>query len=1255
MTRSPLPVSVVTALVLFAACGPAHQGNVMAPAVAEVLPRIGEPPPGSPAVDSDERKKLWGWLNAPGAVKAAELSALRESAAAEEGDRREVLTAVADWIEVAARRNPDPCDRAFGPRKRQALRALGEKLEALGRPDLAMFGRIRDLAVDRGVVPEAVADLAAWVEAPENRWLRREAAGRALEGLGRRADWVDPLFTVPLCRHLFRDLLTEIEGDHDEGNDDRNARRLVSAWAAAAVCLDRAPVRDLTDRVVSAAASGGADPMAVLGALGGLAGQITLSALEGSAGDLPTLLGEVADALRRLREGLGNAREERILHASLGVFVGAAELFSGRAGHALTEVSMAADLLDHLVESGRGRPSHSGEEVRSEIERLAPALRGGSLVALALLQWITDQSGPAATTLQRLDATLEGDLSALFEVLDAPDHSAAITRIVRGVAKSVAKDWPGARLALEAATTPTPGESGWWAVGLDAGRMVAWDLLAILAWKEVPDVGAAALAKGEAVARRLVDDALEQFQVRGTGWELLTVIPLVHQVIPGFLLEETDWKTIGKDLARAVEPALEQALARVPPRGDARPGFTDLLVDVLRDAIEVGLDVLVEQGEEALPRLADLLDARVEGYQGELRFLLGMLASAARFFHQPVAASEGLRRVGETAPEAFAGIAWMPLLLDSMLQLEVAEDPKAALARLDRVIAAGERAASCDRDAPVHALLPARMWLREVTADAAGAVEDHQAFQRMFDRGFPGHASFACRLNSQRGGLTVHAQVGQSLAAMLVPAGKEGSFNVGAGWTTVDRDADDVVCWVAAATGPRDDAALHAHLAAAFYAMRRGEDDVAHRALADAVAAGRRLLNGDKVVLGAAAATAIAAARDAVALDLMAWVSFTARIRGHISAADHLADQAARLLTNGKTDWDGVLPADHDPPAFLARLPELPDLGPHVRAWHLAKDHAEKVEVMKAVARDRALKKSHLLPGWGIRLVRELQQISAANAAGMPMPALSKPPPGLHGRAVVDAWTWIVGLWGAPARFSLQDFIDHADALGAAGLHRETVGIAATVVALVRGTQLDPMAGAVLSATADRIPRDTFPVTRAAVLSELGPVLMRSGDLPLALAGHRDMVRALQGRVAPRIELENRLNLVNLLGAMEFVPELTTEVRTLLPMIERRYGRTEAVFHSLLSVDVALRVFQRIDVPPDGAIDALVAAADDAKGAAPAKQYFRILAGTADPEVRRQLSVDYLRFMFLNGPPLQEPAPAPAPTPGSGSTRTPRG
>ncbi|MFH1531923.1 MAG: hypothetical protein ABIK09_14450 [Pseudomonadota bacterium] len=1254
---------VLLTLTLFSlvimACGPAHLGAVPAPAPPPPTPLLAAPPPGSPAADCDERKRLWSWMEAPGAVKAAEITALRESAAALGGDHGAALAAVADWIEAAAARNPDACDKTFTPRQGQELRRLGGVLETLGRPDLAMFGRVRALVVDGEVVPEAVVELAAWADAPGHPWLRREVLGRALSGLTARAAWVDPLFTVPLCGRYYGDLLAVVAADRGDGVHERNATRLVAAWVAAAACLDRGPVRDLTDRVVSAAASGGTEPMAVLGALGGLAGQIALTSLEGRAGDLASVLGEVAEALRRLREGLGNLREDRVLHASLGVFAGAAELFRGRADLALKEVGTAADLLEHLVESGlespshreesgRGRPSHREEKdggELSEIERLAPALRGGSLVALALLQWLTDQGALAAGTLQRLDATLEGDLSALFTVLETPDHSAGITRIVRGVTRTIAKDWPGATAALAAATVPDPSEDGWWAVGLDTGRMVAWDLLAILAWKEAPAVGKAALVQGEAVSRRLVDDALEHFQVRGTGWELLTVLPLAHQAIPGFLLEETDWKAILKDLAREVEPALEKALAQVEPRGDGPPGFTDLLVDVLRDATEVGLDTLIDQGEGALPRLADLLEARVDGYQGELRFILGMVAATVRFHVSPAAASAVFEATRARIPKSMAGVAWLPSVLEAALRLQGVDDPVAALAKLDEVLAYGERAASCDGNDPVHALLPIRTWLREVTGDGAGAQQDYRAFRSMTGRGFPGHVTLACQLLSQRGSLTVNAQVGQNLAALFLTTGAEGSFNVGAGWTSAGRDVDEVGCWAAIAAGPRDDAVLHAHLAAAMYAMRRGDDRLAHRALTDAVTAGRRLLNGDKTILGVAGAASVEAALKTVALDLLAWVTFTARCRGHLSAADHLQDQATGLLAHRETTWDQVLPADLTPPVFLTRFPDLVALGPHVRAWHLAEDHAARAVVMKAVEKDGALKK--LLPPWGVRLVEELQLVSAANAAGTPMPALSKPPKDLHGRAVVNAWTWIVGLWRAPASFSLQDFNSQAGALAEAGLYREIVGIAATVVALNRGTPLEGMGNAILAAAADRIPRDTFPVTRAALLNELAPALLRSGDLALALVVHRELVPALSGRVPPRLELENRLSLVNLLGAAELVPDLATEVRALLPMLARSFGRREEVFHSLLSVDVALRVFQALDVPPDDGITALVDAADDVKGAAPAKQFFRLLAAT-DPAARWQLAVDYLRFMFLNGPPLQEPAPPPsAPTSGS--------
>ncbi len=1224
-------------LVLLAACGPAHShGGGVLHADAPLVTRLpGEPPPGFPGGGSEEREDLWALMEDPAEVSAVDLAALRERAAGADSEHGVILLAVADWLELAAHRSPDPCDRAFAARQRQELRRLRALFEEHRRPDLAMFDRIRELVVDGALIPEALADLAAWAEKPDHRWIRREALGRALVALKSRLDQVDLLLTVPLCEFYFTDLFAEVEVDRSEGAHERNASRLFEAWIAAGACLDRAPVSVLTDRVVSAVADGEGGPMGVLEAMSGLAGQLALSALDGQTGDLPVVLGEVTEALRRLRTGLGNEREERVLHASLGVFAGVAELFQGRAAEALQEIGAAADLLDHLA-------SEPAADDAPELLRLAPALRGGALAALALLQWITDQGGLAAGTLQRLDATIQGDLSALFRYLDTRDHSAAITRIVRAVSKIFQQDWSAAIAALDAATPPGPGEDGWWAVGLDAGRMVAWDLLAILARTEAPDAAEAALARGEAVAQRLVDGALDYFRIRGTGWELLSVIPLAHRAVPAFTEDEPDWNAVLKDLARIVEPALEQALAKVPPPGDAPRGFSDLVVDVLRDATEVGLDTLVDEGKAALPRLTKLLDARLDDYTGEMRFFLGMFSAAARFANSPETAASMFDMTATKAPDSLAAVAWMPRLFEAILHLQVADDPAAALASLDVVLAHGERAASCNVDDPVHALLPVRMWLREVTGDASGATADYIAFRSRAARGFPGYATLACTLVSQRGGLIINAQVSQSLAASLLPTGKEGAFNVGAGWSSIDRAVDDLGCHAILAEGQRDDALLHAHLGAAMYAFRRGDDREAHRALADALAVGRRLTHGDEVILGKAQSTILIAARKAVALDLMAWVAFTARIRGHVSAADHLASQADWLLAQREeTTWDVVLPEEATPPIFLERLPGLAPLGLHVRAWYLDADPAARGKLLKVVAKDKALRK--LLPRWGIRMVRELQEISVAQAAGKKEPALSKPPKDPVGGPVVDMWRWSLAASTDPAAFDLQAFTARADALTAAGLHRETVGAAAYAVGIINAAGIAGMGDVVLGVVAERIPRDTFPVARAAILGELVPALMRAPDLRVALVAHQDLVPALSGRIATQAELEYRLNYVNLLGAAGMVPDLTDEVRALVPMIERAYGRDKEVSYSLLSVDVALRVLQGRHVPSDAAFAALVAAADHVQGVLHAKQFLRLLLAAQGAPARLEISSNYLKFMFQNGPPIEET------TPGSGS------
>ncbi|MBM4372769.1 MAG: hypothetical protein FJ098_14020, partial [Deltaproteobacteria bacterium] len=690
----------------------------------------------------------------------------------------------------------------------------------------------------------------------------------------------------------------ETVGNRDSDATREDAERLMAAWSAAPACLDRGPVRVLTDRVVAAAGRREGGGFAVLEASGRLAGQIALAAFAGRAGDLATLLTEVEGSLQRVRQGLGNSRDERVLHASLGVLAAAADLFAGRAGDALEEAATAADLLDHLA-------AEPAAPDAPKLVRLAPALRGASLAALAALQGLTGQGPLAAQTLGRLDATLPGDLAALFSTLELPDHSDAVARILRAVAPVVARSWTEAILALEVAAPPGPGEEGWWAVGLDGGRMVAWDLLALLAWSEAPEVAKAALARGEETAQRLVDGALDHFGVRDTGWELLAVIPMAHRAVPALAAEGADWRGVVRDLAGSLEPALERALARIPaPEGPLR--FTDLFLDVLRAATEVGIGAFVTEGSDARIRLADALDRRAANYTGNMAFFLGMITGALRFPASPEAAAAAFDGAVAVATGELAGVSWLPWLVEAALRLHEGDDVAGALARVDRVLERGDRALSCGLTDPVHALLPVRMWLREVAGDPAAALRDYETFRSLAERGFHGHTSVACRLVSQRGSLIVNANVGQSLAAVLVPTGSEGSFQMGAGLSSLGRTSDEVVCWAGVPAGPRDDALLHAHLAAAWYAMRRNDEAAAHRALSDALAAGRRLLHGGEVVLGGPAAAAVEAARKAVSLELVAWVSFAARLRGHITAADHLVDLADWLLGRREETWAGV-------------------------------------------------------------------------------------------------------------------------------------------------------------------------------------------------------------------------------------------------------------------------------------------------------------------------------------------------------------
>ncbi|MBM4371509.1 MAG: hypothetical protein FJ098_07630, partial [Deltaproteobacteria bacterium] len=128
-------------------------------------------PAGSAGADSGPRH-LWTWMEAPAAAPPEELVALREDAAALGGDDGAALALVAEWMEISRRRTDDVCDRGFEARRGEELRRIRAALEGLGRPELALAGRIRELVEDRRLVPGALAALAAWVDEPQHRWLR---------------------------------------------------------------------------------------------------------------------------------------------------------------------------------------------------------------------------------------------------------------------------------------------------------------------------------------------------------------------------------------------------------------------------------------------------------------------------------------------------------------------------------------------------------------------------------------------------------------------------------------------------------------------------------------------------------------------------------------------------------------------------------------------------------------------------------------------------------------------------------------------------------------------------------------------------------------------------------------------------------------------------------------------------------------------------------------------------------------------------
>ncbi len=1162
--------------------------------------------------------------------------------------QQRILKVYADWLELLEARPVDRCDSEFGNRHLEQQRVVAAELVDAGRPDLALgYFNAAVIDSDGKARAGALTELEEWAAQPENRWLLSSAVGSALATLRFGAHELSPLLTSELCEVFYADLIVQINEDRFEGYNGRNATRLMTAFNGSGACLGKAELALLVDGAFGAAMAEGQDRTAVLQVVGGLVYNLGLQLFDNRSVSVWSGLNHLFEAMGRVQQKLSDSPEDRALAATLQVVTSLPGMLQGQFDVLLGTMASAADIYDEVLAQPIAADS-------PELIRVLPAFRMANLGLSAVLTAFVKEPEAALPLMERLRKTLPEDLAALFNYFEEPDQSAKVIAIIDGALAGFMaydKTVPDSEAVLAALASMGPGnlaESGWWAVGLDGMRMVAWDGLAYLAVSDDPGspLFKQALAEAEVAAKRMVGNFLVEMEVPGTLGRILRLLPALHRAVPAFLDEKLTTADMAVQIARVLEEPLADVVAGFQSGSDGASGsqVAGLLNELLATVVGVGLERLIQEPKVALVTGVEILEQRLGNYRGDVRVFMELVAAVGRYYAAPDKAGQQFVKVADAARKELPQVGFVPTLVEASLRLADDAPTRDLINLINRALAYGLMATRCGQSHAVHSLLPARMWLLEANGDHEAAREDYEAYVRMLQGGFEGDVLVSCQLRSYAETFLFSMDISNSTAAFLLPGKSEGTFNVGIGAETGragQPSGDELNCDVLYTGVPRFDRIMEAHLAFGAYELLNKNPSGAQVAFLRAVAVGRQMVHGNAATMGRMAGSAQQGATK-VSLEMIAYTSLLARLHGQRQIADILEELGLNLAPRQEKGWYDLAEPDHETPIFYQRVKEMEGFNELITRWFSARTADDRKALFKA-AKSYG-KKSGAFPLWGLEMAVESLNDRLPLEARLELPTALAPPKSGGGNLAKYLVVWrnlMVGV-GKTAQLPPYGEVETAATeLAELGLYGEMVG---------------PLQRMVIFAWREKKPADAFKLLElilATVSPEDAPVLyldtmMLAADLLIEVNGLEKAVEAmvksassLGGFHSSQEEVQLLYRLLQIAGPTGRAELVWNTVNRLAPMVRASSGTDTLAYYTLVALQVSFQILagQPVAEAAIRRLDAHGKAIADGEGT---RHYFQLLLRSDDEEVRQSLSEQFLVYVLQNGPRPELPKKDPA-------------
>jgi hypothetical protein len=679
------------------------------------------------------------------------------------------------------------------------ISAFDAKLRALSREDLALATEAAAVLYPEGAEYVSSKGLKTWLKdqrLEDRQWLGIEALGAAIDGIEQTSTPLERVTFATACDLYQRELEGLLRAEKSATSPWRTSERMVAGVMRMRYCPSHTK---RTRSIVAAAVQGSSAHPDGSAAIAQLIAATTLTGIARMLGGEMNAVMEIATAmiseLKRVRMSLGDSPDDRTLAALLDALAGSAEKLADPSA-VNKQVISSVDALDAIISESAG--------ASSKMTRAAPVIRL-SLLAFAsahgALFGIPDRSLQA---IERLEKNLETDLAAFLAMNDQPatmakpmsKHVLAATTLVRGALLGQNVDIDGALAGANAKDF----QAGWWRAGANISASLLRLATAIIyhqanATAEVAKHRAALNAQLDALAK----DAVADFELQGSGWELLTLLAPAQTAIGDAILDGSDdaWEKILAQALPTLEKRAQEVLssAKALDSSGAPPDLVSLMLELVRATLSVGIENMYKDGaitDESRLALAKELSTNADAFPAQMRVILESIRAVLLAKPDPSSSLAALGKAQKLASTGSRELEPLPLAVGLFLDREGQRSPKKTLELITELGLDQSESTDCERRALARALLPYRAKLLSLDQDRDRASGLRRAYLRGVLAGEHMDARIQLLASAQRGHLAANVDISYPASRLLSSRrtfpedeAQQGNFQIGLGYSSL--------------------------------------------------------------------------------------------------------------------------------------------------------------------------------------------------------------------------------------------------------------------------------------------------------------------------------------------------------------------------------------------------------------------------------------------------------------------------------------